>query len=157
MLVWCNFAAARASRRNRSTAPAFAVHWSPGEPCTIHGNAGQLLQVVMNLVQNAYDAAATRDNPAPALWVSLQREGDVARLSFRDNGPGIAAEHLSRIFDPFFTTKPPGQGTGLGLSISYKIVQDHGGSIRVASEPGRGTRFLIRLPRAQARDLKRSA
>ncbi|MNQ89814.1 Sporulation kinase E [compost metagenome] len=64
---------------------------------------------------------------------------------------------LARIFDPFFTTKPVGQGTGLGLSISFKIIQDHGGLIRVASEPGRGTRFLIRLPRPQAAALQRSA
>jgi signal transduction histidine kinase len=66
-------------------------------------------------------------------------------------------EVLQRIFDPFFTTKPVGEGTGLGLSISYKIIRDHGGSIRVASEPGRGTRFLISLPRSQAVELKRSA
>jgi signal transduction histidine kinase len=64
---------------------------------------------------------------------------------------------LARIFDPFFTTKPVGQGTGLGLSISFKIIQDHGGLIRVASEPGRGTRFLIRLPRLQPAALQRSA
>lgn len=130
----------------KGTAPAFAVHWSPGEPCTIHGNAGQLLQVVMNLVQNAYDAAATRDNPAPALWVSLRREGDVARLSFRDNGPGIATEHLSRIFDPFFTTKPVGKGTGLGLSISYGIVEQHGGRLTARNHPEGGAEFVLELP-----------
>ncbi|WP_244230331.1 ATP-binding protein, partial [Pseudomonas aeruginosa] len=78
-------------------------------------------------------------------------------LSVQDNGKGMPAEVLGRIFDPFFTTKPVGQGTGLGLSISYKIIQQHGGTIRVASEPGRGTRFLISLPREQARELKRSA
>jgi two-component system sensor histidine kinase HupT/HoxJ len=130
----------------KGTAPAFAVHWAPGEPCTIHGNAGQLLQVVMNLVQNAYDAAATRDNPAPALWVSLQREGDVARLRFRDNGPGIAPEHLSRIFDPFFTTKPVGKGTGLGLSISYGIVEQHGGRLTAGNPPEGGAEFVLELP-----------
>jgi signal transduction histidine kinase len=64
---------------------------------------------------------------------------------------------VARIFDPFFTTTPVGEGTGLGLSISYKIIRDHGGSIRVASEPGRGTRFLVSLPRHQAATLKRSA
>ncbi|MDO8697407.1 MAG: ATP-binding protein, partial [Pseudomonas sp.] len=62
-----------------------------------------------------------------------------------------------RIFDPFFTTKPVGEGTGLGLSISFKIIQDHGGTIRVASVLGRGTRFVLRLPRRQADQLKRSA
>uniref|UniRef100_A0A182TH48 Histidine kinase domain-containing protein n=2 Tax=cellular organisms TaxID=131567 RepID=A0A182TH48_9DIPT len=84
-------------------------------------------------------------------------EGDWVCVSVQDSGCGMAPEVARRIFDPFFTTKPVGEGTGLGLSISYKIIQDHGGSIRVASELGRGTRFLIRLPTAQARALKRSA
>ena len=134
----------------KGTAPAFEVHWSAGEPCTIHGNAGQLLQVLMNLVQNAYDAAAlprhSGDNPAPALWVALQRDGDTARISFRDNGPGIASEHLSRIFDPFFTTKPVGKGTGLGLSISYGIVEQHGGRLTARNHPEGGAEFLLELP-----------
>ena len=69
----------------------------------------------------------------------------------------MPAEVLAKIFDPFFTTKPVGQGTGLGLSISYKIIQDHGGQIRVASEPGRGTRFLISLPLPVTVAMKRSA
>ena len=130
----------------KGTAPAFEVHWSPGEPSSLLGNAGQLLQVVMNLVQNAYDAAATRDNPAPALWVALRRQGDTARLSFRDNGPGIAQEHLSRIFDPFFTTKPVGKGTGLGLSISYGIVEQHGGRLTAGNAPQGGAEFVLELP-----------
>ncbi len=130
----------------KGTAPAFAVHWSPGEPCTIHGNAGQLLQVVMNLVQNAYDAAAVRDNPSPALWVTLRRDGEHAVATFRDNGPGIAPEHLSRIFDPFFTTKPVGKGTGLGLSISYGIVEQHGGRLSARNHSEGGAEFVLELP-----------
>ena len=130
----------------KGTAPTFEVHWSAGEPCTIHGNAGQLLQVLMNLVQNAYDAAATRSNATPALWVALQRDGDTARVSLRDNGPGIAPEHLSRIFDPFFTTKPVGKGTGLGLSISYGIVEQHGGRLTARNHPEGGAEFLLELP-----------
>ena len=132
----------------KGTAPSFEVHWSPGPPCTVMGNAGQLLQVVMNLVQNAYDAAATRANAAPAMWITLQCAGDTARLHLRDNGPGIAPEHLSRIFDPFFTTKPVGKGTGLGLSISYGIVEQHGGTLAVESTPGQGTCFTVTLPLA---------
>ncbi|WP_127996777.1 sensor histidine kinase [Piscinibacter defluvii] len=130
----------------KGTAPAFAVHWSPGPPCPVTGSAGQLLQVLMNLVQNAYDAAATRPDTAPALWITLEREADRVRLRLRDNGPGIAPEHLSRIFDPFFTTKPVGKGTGLGLSISYGIVEQHGGRLTAGNHPVGGAEFVLELP-----------
>jgi signal transduction histidine kinase len=63
-----------------------------------------------------------------------------------DNGSGIAPENLKRVFEPFFTTKPVGSGTGLGLSLSYSIVNKHGGRIEVASKPGVGTVFTVRLP-----------
>lgn len=68
------------------------------------------------------------------------------KVSFEDNGPGIRPEHIDRVFDPFFTTKDIGEGTGLGLAVSYGIVKEHGGDIRVESEPGRFARFVIRLP-----------
>ena len=71
-------------------------------------------------------------------------------VSVQDTGCGIPAENLCRIFDPFFTTKPVGEGTGLGLSITFKIIQQHGGSVRVVSEVGKGTRFVIALPLTQA-------
>ena len=67
-------------------------------------------------------------------------------LEVKDEGEGIAPENLSRIFEPFFTTKPVGEGTGLGLSIVAGIVREHGGSIDVASVPGEGTTFRVRLP-----------
>ena len=70
--------------------------------------------------------------------------GVVAELT--DTGCGIKPEHLERVFEPFFTTKPVGKGTGLGLSVSYGIVQQHGGSIELESEPGRGTTFTIVFP-----------
>ena len=69
------------------------------------------------------------------------------RIEVEDNGPGMDPEVSRRVFEPFYTTKAPGQGTGLGLSVSYFIVtKGHGGSMRVESEPGRGTRFIIELP-----------
>jgi len=67
------------------------------------------------------------------------------QVAIQDSGPGIPAEVAARIFEPFFTTKAKGEGTGLGLSISARIVEKHGGKIRVDSRPGR-TRFEVRLP-----------
>jgi two-component system, NtrC family, sensor kinase len=71
---------------------------------------------------------------------------DHVAVEIADNGKGIPPEIMSKIFDPFFTTKAVGKGTGLGLSISYKIIEQHGGSIRVDSNVGQGTRFTIVLP-----------
>ena len=71
---------------------------------------------------------------------------DGVELRLRDNGAGIAPEHLNRIFDPFFTTKAVGKGTGLGLSISYGIVEQHGGHLSARNHPEGGAEFLIRLP-----------
>ncbi|MDX5373249.1 MAG: CBS domain-containing protein [Pseudomonadaceae bacterium] len=113
----------------------------------------QINQVLLNLLTNAAQAM----DGFGRIQVKSWSEGGQVFVSVQDNGRGMSPQVLERIFDPFFTTKPVGQGTGLGLSISYKIVQDHGGNIRVVSEPGRGTRFLVSLPCSQPADLKRSA
>jgi two-component system sensor histidine kinase HupT/HoxJ len=104
--------------------------------------------MLMNLIQNAYDAAASQPGITPALWIACEgTTPEVLRLSFRDNGPGIAPEHLSRLFDPFFTTKPVGKGTGLGLSISYGIVERHGGRLTAGNHVHGGAQFMLELPR----------
>ncbi|WP_307320031.1 sensor histidine kinase [Ectopseudomonas alcaliphila] len=113
----------------------------------------QINQVLLNLLNNAAQAIDGLGRIQIRSWADAQG----IHISLQDNGRGMPPEVMSKIFDPFFTTKPVGQGTGLGLSISYKIVQDHGGQIRVASEPGRGTRFLISLPLPDTVAMKRSA
>ncbi|MCP5273174.1 MAG: PAS domain-containing protein [Burkholderiaceae bacterium] len=131
----------------RGTAPQFAVDVQAAGPCPVVGDPGQLMQVAMNLVQNAADATAERGG---RLSVTLQDDpaaGQV-RAEFADDGPGIAEADLGRIFDPFFTTKPVGQGTGLGLSISYGIVEQHGGTLTAANRPDGGAVFTLTLPRA---------
>jgi CheY-like chemotaxis protein len=70
------------------------------------------------------------------------------RITIKDTGSGMTADVLDRIFDPFFTTKPIGTGTGLGLSVCHGVVEELGGTIRVSSEPGRGSTFVVRLPTA---------
>jgi two-component system sensor histidine kinase HupT/HoxJ len=130
----------------KGTAPRFEVHWARDADCYVSGNAGQLLQVMLNLIQNAYDAAKMDSDKTPQLTITLQQIGAHAQLSFADNGTGIAPEHLSRIFDPFFTTKSVGKGTGLGLSISYSIVEQHGGEISAENLAGGGAQFVLVLP-----------
>jgi two-component system sensor histidine kinase HupT/HoxJ len=103
---------------------------------------------MMNLIQNAYDAANTQGDKTPQLQITLQRDGASVQLRFADNGPGIAQAHLSRIFDPFFTTKSVGKGTGLGLSISYGIVEQHAGQLTVENLPQGGAQFTLTLPLA---------
>jgi len=104
--------------------------------------AGQLNQVMMNLIANAVDAI---ENQGKIVISTRAGEGEVL-VSIRDTGSGIPEGIQNRIFDPFFTTKPVGSGTGLGLAISYQIVQAHGGMIEVRSRAGEGSEFTIRIP-----------
>jgi two-component system sensor histidine kinase HupT/HoxJ len=133
----------------KGMAPDFQVIWEPGDaPLSVRGNAGQLMQVLMNLIQNAVDATAGRAEAR--LTITAEREAGRLRLHFVDNGPGIDAAVLPRVFDPFFTTKPVGQGTGLGLSISYGIVEQHGGRLSADNAPDGGARLILELPAAAA-------
>jgi len=108
-------------------------------------DALQMTRVVTNLMTNAIHAMEETDGPR-RLTVGTAREGDSVRLSVADSGPGIPEEIVVKIFDPFFTTKSKGKGTGLGLSLCQGLVTAHGGDISVASSPGQGACFTIRLP-----------
>jgi len=119
-----------------------AVERDFGEIPRVRCYAGQLNQVFLNLLMNACDAMKDQGR----ITISTQRGPLGVRLSFADDGPGIPESVRSRIFDPFFTTKPVGEGTGLGLSLSHGIIERHGGSIHVESEPGHGATFVIDLP-----------
>lgn len=109
----------------------------------------EIEQVVLNLLRNAAQAMADQDGdgPSPRITLRLYRQGGMAVIEVEDNGPGLAAGNLKRVFEPFFTTKDVGAGTGLGLSVSYFIItNNHGGTLEVSSEQGKGARFIIRLP-----------
>ncbi len=114
----------------------------------------QYNQVILNLVTNAAQAI---DGQGTITIRTYKEPGnpDMAVVKISDTGKGIPRENLSKIFEPFFTTKKIGEGTGLGLSISYKIIEKHGGSIKVESEVGRGTDFYVRIPVVQPRVAKK--
>jgi two-component system NtrC family sensor kinase len=111
-------------------------------------DANQIEQVVVNLLINAADAIG-EDGGTIRIGTRAVAEPapGFAEIFVADNGRGIPAEHLDRLFEPFFTTKGP-RGTGLGLAVTWGIVEAHGGTIEVESEPGRGTGFTVRLPYA---------
>jgi two-component system NtrC family sensor kinase len=111
----------------------------------------RLNQVFLNLLVNAGQSIEGNGT----ITISTGFDDSEAWIAIADTGCGIAPENLNRIFDPFYTTKPVGQGTGLGLSVSHSIVRKHGGRIDVDSEPGKGTRFTVRLP-LPARDAETS-
>ena len=104
--------------------------------------ANRMNQVFMNLLLNATRAIEERGT----ITVATVAEGDKISITITDTGIGIPPEHQQKVFDPGFTTKGVGVGTGLGLATSYRIVKDHGGDIELASAPGRGTTFTIRVP-----------
>ncbi len=114
---------------------------SDGLPLVL-GDHGQLKQVMLNIIRNTYDALPNGGK----LEITSGIKGDkLVRLTFKDNGVGIPKDKLNKLYDPFFTTKA--DGVGLGLSISHGIINAHEGSIEVDSEVGKGTTFIIYLPR----------
>ena len=118
-------------------------HLDEGLP-EVMGDAHQLQQVFLNILNNAYDAVHEAGRPA-RIEIITAKSGETVEVSLRDNGPGIS--YPDKIFDPFFTTKEIGKGTGLGLSICYGIVKEHGGEILCHNNTdGPGATFVVRLP-----------
>jgi len=108
----------------------------------------EIEQVILNLLNNAAWSMANdnTDNP-PQITLRLDIEKDMLRIEVEDNGPGMDESVRKRIFEPFFTTKPVGEGTGLGLYVSFMIIaNNHNGTMEVESEPGKGAKFIIKLP-----------
>jgi two-component system, NtrC family, sensor kinase len=115
-----------------------------GAAVCVRGSAGQLDIVLVNLLVNATQAAASAAQPQ--VCISCSTEGEYAVVSVTDNGPGVSAEVRRKIFDPFFTTKRDGIGTGLGLALSHSIVTRIGGMLDCDPLHGMGARFVLRLP-----------
>ncbi len=114
------------------------------EPLTVLGSPLELQQVVLNIVNNAFDALGGSADPQPILTIRTARSGERIVATFSDNGPGITSPQ--QVFDHFYTTKPVGHGTGLGLSISHAIIERHAGEIAAENLPGGGACFTIELP-----------
>jgi signal transduction histidine kinase len=108
----------------------------------VRGNANQLFQIFVEIIENAMDAL--EEVGGGSLQINAQKQGQEAVLQFSDTGPGL--HEPERVFDPFYTTKPIGKGTGLGLSAVYGVVQDHGGQITCQNKPGGGALFVVRFP-----------
>ena len=118
----------------------------------VPASSADLGRVLLNLFNNAFYAVRERQQRGaagyqPLVQVEVRPVGRQVEIEVKDNGTGIPADVQQKIFQPFFTTKPTGEGTGLGLFLSYDIItKGHGGTLRVASQPGRGTEFVITLP-----------
>jgi len=106
---------------------------------------GQLNQVFMNIISNSIDAIKDKG----VITISTSKLNGFIQINIKDSGSGMPENITAKIFDPFYTTKEVGEGTGLGLSISHGIIEKHGGSIKVQSEEGKGSEFIINLPLTQ--------
>jgi len=135
-----------------------ALRFRGATPLHASVDPGQVRQVLVNLVMNAVQASPRNEH----VTVTLDQVDAAppsspgapptpcARVTVEDRGPGIPADVRARLFEPFFTTKDVGEGTGLGLSVAHGLAQEHGGWIAVDSEPGRGSRFSLLLPRRES-------
>ena len=133
----------------RSTTRHFQALYAGNLPGVV-GNGQRIEQVIVNLVLNACEALPDPDRKV-SLATCYHEESDMVQVEVRDEGVGIAEEHLPYLADPFFTTRRETGGTGLGLSVSAGIVKDHGGTLVFASSPGEGTAVTLSLPAASRR------
>ena len=104
----------------------------------------------MNIISNSIDAIENKG----VITISTLKSNGFIQINIKDSGSGMPENIKAKIFDPFYTTKEVGEGTGLGLSISHGIIEKHGGSIKVQSEAGKGTEFIINLPLTQEKTAK---
>jgi PAS domain S-box-containing protein len=122
-------------------------------PVTV--DASRLRQVVVNMISNAYHALKASDGDQKLFRITAGNlDGEKVEIAFFDNGIGIPQKNLDKIFDPFFTTRRDSGGTGLGLSLSFGIIRDYNGEIKVESQEGSYTRFIIRLPAADSGEVE---
>lgn len=138
------------------------THIAPALP-QVWGDPLQLQQVFLNIINNAAQAMSDWRGGGelqvemalvPGAQSRLENGATALRVTFSDNGPGIAPDHLRRVFDPFFTTKGIGRGTGLGMSISHGIIANHNGAIWAESRPGQGAQFFLDLPPMNPQNLE---
>jgi len=123
----------------------FEVRCADGLP-PVRGSLQKIEQVIINLIMNALQALPDKSR---GVVVETAAAGGEVLISVMDEGAGMGQDVIGRITEPFFTTKLGSGGTGLGLSISYNIVKEHGGTLEFTSEPGKGTKALVRLPTAE--------
>jgi len=128
----------------RSSTRRFSANYGAGLP-QIMGNVQRIEQVIVNLVQNACQALPDPEREV-SVSTSFDRENNLVITQVKDEGSGVAEEHLPYLMDPFFTTKRDSGGTGLGLSVSAGIVKEHGGTLAFDSAPGSGTTVTLSLP-----------
>ena len=134
-------------RSLRTATSRFEAEYTEPLP-PVQGNSQRIEQVLVNLLLNACQALTDMDRGI-FLRTFVDETSGMVGVSVRDEGCGIAPEHLDRLTDPFFTTKRESGGTGLGLSVSSGIVKEHGGSLLFSSPPGQGTTVTLLLPLAQ--------
>jgi C4-dicarboxylate-specific signal transduction histidine kinase len=133
------------SRQLVSRGVTVTKDYQPG--AVIYANPLSLEQVFINLTTNARDAIEATGRGAGTIAITTRIEGPFVEVRFRDDGIGMGQGTKAKAFNPFFTTKEVGKGMGLGLSLSYGILSKVHGSIRIESEEGKGTTFVIRIPK----------